>query len=117
MENKNKSLTVLAMGYYGNRTLIDCSEGQIDEVLTGATKEIREILKIIPDRKFVALPDTDCYVLYNGNAKVDEYSKVVCSVPNVVDIYDRCIFCRKEGDKVLSITTEDLEKINKYIAR
>lgn len=116
MDKKNKSLKVLTMGYYGNRTLVDCTENQIDEVLTGAVKEVREMLNIVPNRKFVALPNTDCYVLYDVNREIKENSRVVCVISEQnIKIYDKCIFCRKDGDTIQGLLPEDIEKINEYI--
>lgn len=115
--NKNtKLLKTLAMGYYGNRTLVNCTDDQVDEVITGATKEVRQMLNIVPNRNFIALPGTECFVVYDMNREVTEHSKVVCYIPEQnIKVYDKCIFCRKDGDKIKGILPEDIRKIDKYI--
>lgn len=116
MNKDSKSLKVLAMGYYGNRTLVNCTDDQVDEVITGATKEVRQMLNIVPNRNFIALPGTECFVVYDMNREVTEHSKVVCYIPEQnIKVYDKCIFCRKEGDEIKGILPEDIRKIDKYI--
>jgi hypothetical protein len=110
-------IVVYAMGFYGNRTITRCySEGDIDTILTGCTKDFREDEGIVVNKKIVKLPQTECYVIYDDSAEITKHSRLVCSIPEQnIKIYDKCLFCRKEGEELKSFLPEDIKQLNKYI--
>lgn len=117
IENKrNDVLYVLAMGYYGNRTGIYINESQIDEVISGSTKKIRDMLNIVVDRKIVNFPNTDCCVVYDANYELTKHSYVVCDVPQIgLKVYDKCLFCKYDGKNFSSLDDDGYEQIKDYI--
>ncbi|MGN1139050.1 MAG: hypothetical protein ACI4RM_06350 [Ruminococcus sp.] len=106
--------TIFAMGYYGDRTLTDAD---VDTVLTGCSEFMRAEASIVCHKKFVRLPDSDCYVAYDPEKIKREHSRIVCEIPELgISVYDKCAFCRlDENGKEIGIQKEDMEFINKYI--
>lgn len=113
-----KPFNVFTMGFYGNRTVVPCyKDGDINKILSGwLDEELMNKMAEPIDRQFVKIPNSDCYVLYDGNMKVDEHTKVVFSIPEQnVNIYGRCVICRYENDEIKGIEDNDYETFSKYI--
>lgn len=116
MEIKSDYIVVYAMGFYGNKTLTRCYEEEdIDNILTGFATNIGKEETVV-NKRIAKLPQTECYVVYDGGAEIKSSSKLVCSIPEQnIKIYDRCLFCRKDGDELKSLLPEDIEYLNQYI--
>ena len=113
-----KPFNVFTMGFYGNRTVVPCYKDEdIDSILTGCLdKDLLKERKETINRKFIKIPNSDCYVLYDTNTNIDEHSKVVFSIPEKnVDIYNRCVICRYENKQIKGIEENDYETFSQYI--
>lgn len=123
MEKEIKKSFMLVQGFYGNRTLVDIGEDDIDKTLMHDGK----INKIV-----VNIPNTENLVLiYNQYA--EEYRKEqneqyfkeegyvvkpVAFIPEQnIEIYSRCIICRKtDNNHFVAFENEDFDKVLKYLA-
>ena len=116
MENKN--VGVLAMGYYGNRSMIVGSPDTVlIEILSGwCASEVKK-QHITINQKVIDLGN-DCYVAYDEDYQIeirdDEHSYVVCQVDDF-KIYNRCAFYKMVDGEMLDIDKAAMQTINKYI--
>lgn len=118
----NNILTVVAQAIYGNRTIIDIKEENIDYVILGIMdKEICPLTDEKPDRTIIRIPDAENLVIvYNKYQEAEKRAsdKPLVFIPqaNIV-IKSRCIICGiDDNENLVSITTEEYNKIAKYLA-
>mgnify|MGYP007079209787 CR=1 FL=1 len=105
---------VLAMGYYGNKTMTDAS---VDEIISGFCASFIKEHGIKVNKEYIKLPDSECYVVYDPTKEKKPNEKLVCEISEYdIKIYSRCVFCRlDENGNTKSLLDEDFEIINKYI--
>lgn len=114
--NKKEQFDVFTMGFYGNRTIVPCrDESDIDMILTGwLDKELMKKMAEPIDKKFIQIPNSECYVLYNNNKQ--DSNRVVFNIPEEnIKIYGRCIICRLENNEIKGIASDDISTFEKYI--
>lgn len=114
--NKKERFDVFTMGFYGNRTIVPCYDDEdIDCILTGYTnKELMRKMAEPIDKRFVKIPNSKCYVLYN-NHNQDNSRPVIIIPEENIKVYGRCIICRKDNDNITGIETDDIATFEKYI--
>ena len=123
----SNSIRIVAQNFYGNRTLTDISLEKLDWFILGFISE--DAIKFGErtgkdekmSREVIDIPNTDCVLIYNPIMEEDDrknLSKPVAIIPELgLEIYSRCIICRKDKDgNFASLTPDDYEKVKKYLA-
>ena len=113
---KEKSF-MLVQGFYGNRTLVDIGEEDINKTLNCDSDVDRVVVKI---------PNTENLVLIYSKSREEESRKekekynlkpLAFITENDIEIYSRCIVCRQNSDgHFVSFEEEDFDKVTKYLA-
>lgn len=130
-ETKNECISIIAQGFYGNRTGTEIRPDEIDRFILGYQCGSIPITKPV-DRTIVHLSDAEGLVLiYNkfeeeARRKLKEEAlrrdnyimKPLAAIPEMdLEVYSRCIVCRMtvEG-KFESVRNEDLEIWGRYLS-
>lgn len=131
MNNVNKStISIVAQAFYGNRTGTEIKPERVDAFILGYMDDtIGKYEKV--DRTIVSVPNTDNIVIVYNKYQEEErlqrkeellnnegYElKPVAVIPeNNIEIYSRCIVCRIDNGKLVSLQDGDYEKFAKYLA-
>ena len=131
-DSNEDSISIIAQGFYGNRTGTDIRIEDIDRFILGYLDNTIPVTEAI-DRTIVHLPGSELLVLiYNKYEEEERRSlktraweeaqyeiKPLASIPEMgMEIYSRCIACRMTaaGD-FQSIENEDLDILGKYLAK
>lgn len=131
-ESKNeKSITIIAQAFYGNRTVTEIDVKDIDNFILGHLSDVLPVVEPI-DRTVVVIPGTDNIVLiYNKYQEEEELQrknkllkeegyvlKPLAEIPEIdLVIYSRCIVCRMNEEGIFeSIEPDDKDKFMKYLA-
>lgn len=123
MEKRIKKSFMLVQGYYGNRTIIDIDENDIDKILAHNDRVDRVIINI-PNTENLVLIYNQCAEEYRKEQikryfKEDGYvAQPLVSIPEEnIEIYSRCIICRKTDDNhFVAFENVDFDKVLKYLA-
>lgn len=138
--NKEKQMTIIAQGLYGNRMMTSIDPEHFDALMLGyldmgAYEFMRNEEKI--DRTIIRVPDTENLVLvYNRfreekrlrslqefiqTVKVDKFTRFNPSavIPEKgIVLYSRCIACRiTEEGELVSVEQGDYEKVCRYLTQ
>ena len=124
-------ITIIAQGYYGNRTMTEIRREEIDKFIAGdhSTDGIQRNDYHPEDRQVIHIPGTDNLVLIYNKFREDKWleyargkewkSKPAAVIPELgLVLYSRCIVCRmNENGELSGIEAGDTEKAVKYLAQ
>lgn len=124
----NNLITVVAQQFYGNRTITEIHADEIDWFILGwIGKDGIEHGKRLGDEENIArdtieIPNTDYILIYNPimeDVDKDCNDSPVAVIPELgLEIYSRCLICRKSEDgNLASLTPNDYEKVKKYLSK
>ena len=138
--NKEKKMTVIAQGLYGNRMMTSIDPEHFDALMLGyldmgAYEFMRNEEKI--DRTIIRVPDTENLVLvYNRfreekrlrslqefiqTVRINKFDRFNPSavIPEMgIVLYSRCIACRiTEEGELISVEQGDYEKVCRYLTQ
>ena len=132
MEDKTmkKIILIVAQAFYGNRTITEIREDNIDRFILGYLSDSLPIKEKI-DRSIIHIPGSDNIVLiYNKYQEEKEREfrdrileedntkmKPLAVIPEMdLVLYSRCIACRMNKDgEFESLEDEDFNKFMKYL--
>lgn len=116
--NGRERTFMLVQGFYGNRTLVDIGEEDINTTLDCIGDA---------DRVIVDIPNTENLVLIYSKSREEESKKekekynlkpLAFITENDIEIYSRCIVCRQNDDgHFVSFEEEDFDKVTMYLAK
>lgn len=123
-------ITIIAQGYYGNRTMTEIRREEIDKFIAGdhSTDGIQRNDYHPEDRQVIHIPGTDNLVLIYNKFREDKWleyargkewkSKPAAVIPELgLEICTCCIVCRIDPDGTFqSLEPEDLKKFINYLA-
>ena len=131
IEARKNLVSIVAQGFYGNRTGTEIRRENIDRFILGYQSDELTVTEPI-DRTIIHLPDSDNMVLiYNKYQeaerletkerafKEDNYViKPLATIPELnLEIYSRCIVCRMTADgEIESLGDGDYEIWGRYLA-
>ena len=138
--NKEKQMTIIAQGLYGNRMMTSIDPEHFDALMLGyldmgAYESMRNEEKI--DRTIIRVPDTENLVLvYNRFReekrlrslqefiqtvrinKFDRFNPSAVIPEKGIVLYSRCIACRiTEEGELVSVEQGDYEKVCRYLTQ
>ncbi len=138
--NKEKKMTIIAQGLYGNRMMTSIDPEHFDALMLGyldmgAYEFMRNEEKI--DRTIIRVPDTENLVLvYNRFReekrlrslqefiqtvrinKFDRFNPSAVIPEKGIVLYSRCIACRiTEEGELVSVEQGDYEKVCRYLTQ
>lgn len=138
--NKEKQMTIIAQGLYGNRMMTSIDPEHFDALMLGyldmgAYEFMRNEEKI--DRTIIRVPDTENLVLvYNRFReekrlrslqefiqtvrinKFDRFNPSAVIPEKGIVLYSRCIACRiTEEGELISVEQGDYEKVCRYLTQ
>jgi hypothetical protein len=138
--NKEKKMTIIAQGLYGNRMMTSIDPEHFDALMLGyldmgAYEFMRNEEKI--DRTIIRVPDTENLVLvYNRFReekrlrslqefiqtvrinKFDRFNPSAVIPEKGIVLYSRCIACRiTEEGELISVEQGDYEKVCRYLTQ
>ena len=133
--NKTNQITIMAQGFYGNRTRTAINREEVDRFILGYLDDSIFMDGESIDRTIVHIPNTDnIVVVYNKYEEeearqrktelyeTEKYTMKPLAViaedgENDIEIYSRCIVCRvNENGEFESLRESDYEKFVKYLA-
>lgn len=119
----NETFYVIAQAFYGNRTITDIREDEIDDLISGF-QTIKD--DIFGKRKEIIVPESnDLYIIYNpekekkylAEAEEENYKPTLIIPSENIILYSRCIVCKRDvNGNYISVTEEDCKKAFKYLA-
>lgn len=128
--NKRESVSIVAQGFYGNRTVTEISKENVDRFILGYQDNSIPMSEPV-DRSVIRIPNTtDLVIVYNKHQEAECLQKrekwaeegyemkPLALIPETgVQIYSRCIVCRMaENGEIESLQRDDYEKFMKYLA-
>jgi hypothetical protein len=138
--NKEKKMTIIAQGLYGNRMMTSIDPEHFDALMLGyldmdAYESMRNEEKV--DRTIIRVPDTENLVLvYNRFReekrlrslqefiqtvrinKFDRFNPSAVIPEKGIVLYSRCIACRiTEEGELVSVEQGDYEKVCRYLTQ
>ena len=128
--NKNELLTIVAQGFYGNKTVTEISVDSVDRFILGYQDASIPVSKPL-NRSFIQIPDsTSLVIVYNKYQEEEQLKKKekwldegyeMKPLVNIeemnISIYSRCIVCRIDANgNFESLRNEDYQKFMKYLA-
>lgn len=128
--NKNELLTIVAQGFYGNKTVTEISIDSVDRFILGYQDASIPVSEPV-NRSFIHIPDiTSLVIVYNKYQEEEQLKKKekwldegyeMKPLVNIeemnISIYSRCIVCRIDANgNFESLRNEDYQKFMKYLA-
>lgn len=130
--SENKIITIVAQEFYGNHTITEIKEKNIDDFILGHLDEKynAEFFGEKIDRTIINIPNTKLVIIYNKYQEEDKLAlkarvykdrenkvKPTAIIPEKdITIYSRCIVCRiNEDGSFDSIEKSDYNIITKYL--
>lgn len=118
----NKTLTIMAQAFYGNRTITTIKADKIDSFILGYIDSSLMDGRDTIDRTVIKVPNTENLVIIYNKYEEDKYrededvTKPTVIIPEKdLTLYSRCIACRlNDDDSFTDIEEEDINIINKY---
>lgn len=118
----NNLMSIVAQGWYGNRTGTEVRKEEIDSFICNKT----------PDRTIIPIPNTENIVIVYNKYNEEEWQtrknelfatenyqlKYTVYIPEKnIKLYSRCIVCRIDNEgELVSLEKGDYEKFVKYLA-
>ena len=127
----NNFITIMAQGFYGNRTITEIRKEEVDRFVLGYLDDKLKVREPI-NRTIIRVPGAEhIAIIYNKYEEEDRLKKKktyfemdgyvlkpLSTIPEYdLEIYSRCIVCRiNEADELESLRPEDYELFIEYLA-
>jgi hypothetical protein len=116
------TIKVMMQGFYGNRTMVDIKEEDIDYMLLGILdKKLMPIENYKVDRSILHIPSAEHIVIVYNKYKEEEKEtmNITVNIPEIkFTLHSKCIICRMNNDgEFESLEAEDLDKFINYLAK
>lgn len=129
---ENKIIVIVAQEFYGNLTMTEIKEKNMDDFILGHLDERynAEFFGDKIDRTIIDIPNTNLVIIYNKYQEEERLelkaelfkgreneAKATAIIPEKsLTIYSRCIVCRRNEDGSFdSIEDDDYNVITKYL--
>ena len=114
---KEKSF-MLVQGFYGNRTLVDIGEEDINKTLNCNSDTDRVVIEIPNTENLVLIYSKDKEERVRKDNEKGNFKPLAFIKEKDIEIYSRCIVCRQNSDgHFVSFEEEDFDKVTMYLAK